>query len=408
MKEVLLFQEYFIFVKKQNMPASKKYFRNLIVKSKIGEALAEMLDTAEKNGQDDLYNDLIQLSSRYNRNEAQLNRGVIDTRDYDLAINRISNTLNEYVDQLEIKEEEETSPVGSTTVVPTPPDRFVALPAEKPKKIKYVEKAFREIESYSNQGLALIVTATDTETSALHQKMTPLPNEEGLVEVKKDNATYFLGKLGNFAIANVECGTMGSTSSMGSILTVSNAINALHPKFALMVGIAFGIDGAKQNIGDILVSDHILPYEIQRVGNDKIVWRGSKPEASNTLRNNFKNLRGWEYKLPNGEEASLELCDILSGEKLIDNLNLRDQLVEEFQTAKGGEMEGAGLYAACQDKDVAWILIKSICDFADGNKGSGKKEKQALAIETALHACLHVFNKKHVFEGLGLEALLEA
>ena len=392
------------------MAASKKYFRNLIVKSKIGEALAEMLETAEKNGQDDLYNDLIQLSSRYNRNEAQLNRGVIDTRDYDLAINRISNTLNEYVDQLEIKEEEESSTTkpAATAVANPAPDRFVALPPEKPKKIKYVEKAFREIESYSNKGLALIVTATDTETSALHQKMTPLPNEEGLVEVKKDNATYFLGKLGNFAIANVECGTMGSTSSMGSILTVSNAINALHPKFALMVGIAFGIDGAKQNIGDILVSDHILPYEIQRVGNDKIVWRGSKPEASNTLRNNFKNLRGWEYKLPNGEEANLELCDILSGEKLIDNLNLRDQLVEEFQTAKGGEMEGAGLYAACQDKDVAWILIKSICDFADGNKGSGKKEKQALAIETALHACLHVFNKKHVFEGLGLEALLEA
>ena len=392
------------------MPASKKYFRNLIVKSKIGEALAEMLDTAEKNGQDDLYNDLIQLSSRYNRNEAQLNRGVIDTRDYDLAINRISNTLNEYVDQLEIKEEEESSTTkpAATAVANPAPDRFVALPPEKPKKIKYVEKAFREIESYSNKGLALIVTATDTETSALHQKMTPLPNEEGLVEVKKDNATYFLGKLGNFAIANVECGSMGSTASMGSILTVSNAISALQTKFVLMVGIAFGIDGVKQNIGDVLVSEHILPYEIQRAGSDQIIWRGSKPEASNTLRNNFKNLRGWEYPLPNGEEASLELCDILSGEKLIDNLNLRNQLEQQFPTAKGGEMEGAGLYAACQDKGVEWILIKSICDFADGNKGSGKKEKQALAIETALHACLHVFNKKHVFESLGLNALQDA
>ena len=205
------------------MSASKKYFRNLIVKSKIGEALAEMLEVTEKNGQDDLYGDLIQLSSRYSRNEAQNNRGLIENRDYEIALNRISNTLNEYVDQLEIKEEEETSGGGSTATasapVPAPepaPDRFVALPAEKPKKIKYIEKAFREIESYSNQGLALIVTATDTETSALHQKMTPLPNEEGLVEVKKDNATYFLGKLGNFAIANVECGTMGSTSSMGA------------------------------------------------------------------------------------------------------------------------------------------------------------------------------------------------
>lgn len=175
---------------------------------------------------------------------------------------------------------------------------------------------------------------------------------------------------------------------------ISTAISALQPKFVLMVGIAFGIDAVKQNIGDVLASEHILPYEIQRVGSDQIVWRGSKPEASNTLRNNFKNLRGWEYSLPNGEEANLELCDILSGEKLIDNLNLRNQLVQQFPTANGGEMEGAGLYAACQDKGVEWILIKSICDFADGNKGSGKKEKQALAIETALDACLYVFNKK--------------
>ncbi|MDX2068257.1 MAG: hypothetical protein SFV55_07510 [Haliscomenobacter sp.] len=388
---------------------SKKYFKNLIVRGKIGEALAEMMKTAEETGQDDLSNDLLLLSSRYNRNEAQLNRGVIDTRDYDLAINRIANTLNEYVDQLEIKEEEETSTATATatSVTDPAPDRFMALPAGKPKKIKYGEKAFREIESYSTQGLALIVTATDTETSALHQKMAPLPGEEGLLEVKKDNATYFLGKLGNFAIANVECGSMGSSASMGSILTVSNAISALQPKFVLMVGIAFGIDGAKQNIGDVLVSEHILPYEIQRAGSDQIIWRGSKPEASNTLRNNFKNLRGWEYTLPNGEEATLELCDILSGEKLIDNLNLRNQLVQQFPTAKGGEMEGAGLYAACQDKGVEWILIKSICDFADGNKGSGKKEKQALAIETALDACLHVFKKKYVFEALGLNALQE-
>lgn len=50
MRGTLLFKEYFIFVKKLNMPASKKYFKDLIVKSKIGEALAEMLEAAEKNG----------------------------------------------------------------------------------------------------------------------------------------------------------------------------------------------------------------------------------------------------------------------------------------------------------------------------------------------------------------------
>jgi len=66
-------------------------------------------------------------------------------------------------------------------------------------------------------------------------------------------------------------------------------------------------------------------------------------------------------------------------------------------------MEGAGVYSACQDNHTDWILVKSICDFADGKKGNKKEEKQALAIEVALHICLHLFSKKLVFEGLGMK-----
>jgi nucleoside phosphorylase len=35
-------------------------------------------------------------------------------------------------------------------------------------------------------------------------------------------------------------------------------------------------------------------------------------------------------------------------------------------------MEGIGLYAAAQNAKVDWILVKAICDWADGNK-SGEK-----------------------------------
>ncbi|MFN0200977.1 MAG: hypothetical protein ACKVTZ_05625 [Bacteroidia bacterium] len=280
-------------------------------------------------------------------------------------------------------------------------DNFVALPNIQNMEINYIEKRFQAIEPLIRQGLVLLVTATETETNHLHQKMKPLLNEEGLIEVKKDNATYYIGLFGNFAVANVECGTMGSSTSMGSTLTVTNAINVLQPKFVLMVGIAFGIDDEKQNIGDVLVSDKLIPYEMQRVSANAIVWRGSKPEANNSLRNSFK-IKKWDNLLPNEKTATLELCDILTGEKLVDNIDYRNELLTLFPTAKGGEMEGAGLYAACQDKSLPWLLVKAICDFADGQKREGKKEKQALAIEMALRACLAVFNKQYVFEGFGM------
>jgi nucleoside phosphorylase len=354
----------------------------------------------------DANNDCISLSSRLSAYEDEYNAGTLTTEESDRKRNvlhqAILGTLEKF-DEKEVHYVEKIEHISSETLPKQQTDSFVPLPATQITPIFYAEKHFSEIQPLIQKGLVLLVTATETETTHLHQKMRSLPNEKGLIEVKKDNATYYIGLFGNFAVVNVECGTMGATTSMGSTITVINAINALKPKFVLMVGIAFGTDCEKQNIGDVLVSDKLIPYEIQRVSANKIMWRGSKPEANNNLRNSFKSIsRAWDSKLPNGKTATLELTDVLTGEKLVDNIDYRNELLEQFPTAKGGEMEGAGLYAACQDKSLPWILVKSICDFADGQKREGKKEKQALAIEMVLRACLAVFNKKFVFENLGV------
>jgi nucleoside phosphorylase len=46
-------------------------------------------------------------------------------------------------------------------------------------------------------------------------------------------------------------------------------------------------------------------------------------------------------------------------------------------------MEGAGLYASGHDHKVDWIVLKAICDFADGNKGKDKEERQKRAAQNA-------------------------
>lgn len=53
-------------------------------------------------------------------------------------------------------------------------------------------------------------------------------------------------------------------------------------------------------------------------------------------------------------------------------------------------MEGAGVFVACDNK-VSWIIVKSICDFADGNKKDGKEEKQDIAIKSAINLCMQLF-----------------
>ena len=70
--------------------------------------------------------------------------------------------------------------------------------------------------------------------------------------------------------------------------------------------------------------------------------------------------------------TGLSFGTILSGAKLVDSMDFRQQLRALEPEAIGGEMEGAGLYVACHDLKVDWILVKAICDFADGQKSRNK------------------------------------
>ena len=74
---------------------------------------------------------------------------------------------------------------------------------------------------------------------------------------------------------------------------------------------------------------------------------------------------------------------LLSGEKLIDDKDYRDQLIALQVEAVGGEMEGAGLYVASAEHKIDWIVIKAICDWADGNKSINKTQRQKIAAKNA-------------------------
>ncbi len=144
---------------------------------------------------------------------------------------------------------------------------------------------------------------------------------------------------------------MGAVGLGAAQQAVQKGIMALNPHAVIMVGIAFGVNEQDQFIGDILVSKQLMLYETQRVGkNGKIVPRGDKPHASPRLVNYLQSAHlDWD-----GDKVEFGL--ILSGEKLVDNINYRKSLIKLESEAIGGEMEGAGLYTACQEGKVDWIL----------------------------------------------------
>jgi len=227
----------------------------------------------------------------------------------------------------------------------------------------------------------LIVTVTKVESRAVIKAFEQEANHQVTQKSIADRVYFNLGTV-NGARVFLTQSEMGSSGLNASSQTVGKGIEALSPLAVIMVGIAFGVNEDKQAIGDILVTQQLCPYELQRMstqdGQSQIILRGDKPHASPWLLNLFKSfdLRQWD-----GAEVSFGV--VLTGEKLVDNVDFRDQLRSFELEAIGGEMEGAGLYVACQDKKVDWILVKSICDWADGNKAQDKKRRQQTAAQNA-------------------------
>ena len=234
----------------------------------------------------------------------------------------------------------------------------------------------------------LIVTATRVESKAVLDAFAQLTGQTARIVTENRRTYRDLGAVGDTRVF-LALTEMGSGGLGASQQAVQKGIEALRPGAVLLVGISFGTDEKKQRIGDILVSRQLQLYDVQRVGKDQIVLRGDKPHASARLIDYFRQADlDWDES-----KAKVEFGLILSGEKLVDNLDYREQLQRLASEALGGEMEGAGLYVACQDAKVDWIVVKAICDWADGHKKQNKAQRQRLAAGNAAAFVAHALKQ---------------
>ncbi|CAN5800179.1 hypothetical protein BH11BAC3_BH11BAC3_12220 [soil metagenome] len=275
----------------------------------------------------------------------------------------------------------------------------------KKMNMRIIEQPKETSRKYIKEISFLIVTATEIESNELLDNLNPLPNEKAIIQIAIENQTYYLGVLGIYGVVMVQS-AMGAVGRSSSLITTSAAINYWNPKAIIMVGIAFGIDLKKQNIGDVIVSSHIIPYENSRVGKT-IIYRSELPPASSLLVNRVRQIRNWKFLLPVKKYAKLYLGPILTGEKLIDSKQFLTDLRTAFPNAVGGEMESAGIYAASDQKKIDWLIIKGICDFADGKKHLNKDANQKTAIKSAINFTTKLLESKFGFADLNIKPLFQ-
>jgi nucleoside phosphorylase len=240
----------------------------------------------------------------------------------------------------------------------------------------------------------LLVTVTAVEARAL---LDIFPERRGQIQ-HIDNRTYHdFGIVNDARVFMVQLPQKGSGGTGGSRFTVEEGIKALSPSAIIMVGIALGLDTKKLHVGDILVSEHLLDYDPQRVGSgsdDKqvIYQRGYRVEASERLLDRFV---AGQHTIPQDwpNPPAIHFGLILSGAKLVDNKAYRDQLRAIAPEALGGEMEGAGVHEAAARNKIDWILVKAVSDWGDGSKARNEQKNQKLAASNAARFTVHVIRQ---------------
>jgi nucleoside phosphorylase len=174
----------------------------------------------------------------------------------------------------------------------------------------------------------------------------------------------------------------GTATPGGALLTVRQAIQDLKPQAIIMCGVAYGLRPDKQKLGDILIAKQLQYYEAQKfdLQNGQIP-QGDRTTASVLLLDRFRSADiDWS-------EPQTHFGLVLSGEKLVNDPIFRDWLLRAEPDAIGGEMEGAGLYAAAHDTKVDWILVKAISHWADGQPVNN--DAHTVAANNAAQFVLH-------------------
>lgn len=248
---------------------------------------------------------------------------------------------------------------------------------------------------YINSVDVVILVVNNHELDAVLHLLKPLPKQRRIYRTHIGTETYYLGRYGLYCTAVSRC-RMGSVGPGSAAHATPRAIALWQPKALIMVGIAFGANRKKHKIADVLVATQIIPYEPQRVGQRR-EQRGEPLSTNPTLLNRFCNAPGWHFSRPDGREVIVDDGPILSGEKLVDEEEFKAELIDRYPTSIGGEMEGAGLSGAASMEGTPWILVKAICDWADGTKTD---RHQPLAAAAAASLVEHVLKHKGALDGL--------
>lgn len=230
----------------------------------------------------------------------------------------------------------------------------------------------------------LVLTVTDAERRAMFDALdrTPEPTyPENLV-------VFDFGLIGSTQLGVVQCARPGAGGPGGAQSTAADAVRLWRPDVVVMTGICCGLREdwtPPHQLADVVVAtsvydlDHRIQYE------DRTEVLGDRVSTSTLLVNHFRAASD------DFTDAPVHFGPVLSSRTLLDSQPHRDDLKREHSRAVAYEMEAQGLYAACADARVPWIMVKAISDWGVDRDNH---YEPAVAARNAAMFVLHVITRE--------------
>jgi nucleoside phosphorylase len=230
------------------------------------------------------------------------------------------------------------------------------------------------------EGLAdfVIITALREELDAILEK---LPSPQRLAPTDEDVRIYYQvnlpvtmsdGTTGVYRLVLLSLLGMGRVQAANA---TNDAIRKWRPSYVLLVGIAGGIADAGVQWGDVIISDQIVDYELQKLthGSEQIRWEPHR--ADPRLLEAARHLGGNWYRLikkqrPLRGRPRPFIGPIATGDKVIAIKEVLDRFRSDWPKLIGIEMEAGGVASAAFQavEQPGFLMIRGVSDLADEHK----------------------------------------
>ncbi|GAA3300456.1 hypothetical protein Dvina_04280 [Dactylosporangium vinaceum] len=230
----------------------------------------------------------------------------------------------------------------------------------------------------------LLLVATPIERTAVLAAVRAANDTEPEVRFVQSQTVLNLGRISGAEILLVQTGP-GAVGPSAAAITAAALIQNVSPDYIILTGLCFGLRPERQALGNVVVSAQMRAIDHRKVldgidGTQQTLIRGDLVSASTRLTQSFAAL---EY---NFTCTTVHHGTMLSSSTLVNSEQLVDELLRIDPEAQGGEMEGAGVYAAAAPEKTDWIIVKGICDWGHDKTD----DAQRLAADNAAAFVVHV------------------